>query len=266
VNVFPIPDRHAQAEPVLSSWQVWPVGDDDSDLVRVGDLDVHVRVSDQRRTVRLTVERDAVITALVPPRLGRDELITLIKAKRRWLYGKLAARQELGEVRPPREYVSGEGFPYLGRGYRLRIVDDAPAPVRLIRGRLELRRDCLDDPARHLARWYRVTGRPWLHKRLGQWAPRMSVEVGELRVLPLGYRWGSCSPDGKVNIHWAAMQLTPDLVDYVLVHELAHLRRHDHTPEFWRIVERAMPDYESRRDRLRRAGPALWLPDTAGCA
>jgi predicted metal-dependent hydrolase len=103
--------------------------------MQVGDLDVHVRISEQRRTVRLTVERDAGVTALVPPRLGRDELVALIKAKRRWLYGKLAERQEVGERRPPREYVSGEGFPYLGRGYRLRIVDDAPAQVRLILAR-----------------------------------------------------------------------------------------------------------------------------------
>jgi predicted metal-dependent hydrolase len=75
-----------------------------------------------------------------------------------------------------------------------------------------------------------------------------------------------CSPDGKVNIHWGAMQLPPDLVDYVLAHELAHLRRHDHAPAFWQIVERAMPDYEARRDRLRRTGPGLWLPDSSNCA
>ena len=114
----------------------------------------------------------------------------------------------------------------------------------------------------HPATWSAgtVTGEPWL-QRSGPWAQRMHVEVTALRVLPLGYRWGSCTPDGKVNIHWAAMQLPPDLVDYVLVHELAHLRRRDHGPEFWRIVEFAMPDYPARRDRLRRLGPDLWLPN-----
>jgi predicted metal-dependent hydrolase len=88
----------------------------------------------------------------------------------------------------------------------------------------------------------------------------MDVQVADLRVLPLGYRWGSCRPDGRVNIHWAAMQLPPDLVDYVLAHEVAHLLRPDHSSEFWRLVERAMPDYQSRRERLRRLGPDLWLP------
>lgn len=84
--------------------------------------------------------------------------------------------------------------------------------------------------------------------------------MADLRVLQLGYRWGSCSPSGTVNIHWATMQLPPTLIDYVLVHELAHLLRHDHSTEFWRLVERAMPDYEDCRERLRRLGPDLWLP------
>jgi predicted metal-dependent hydrolase len=184
----------------------------------------------------------------------------LIKEKRRWIYGKLAERDALGEGRPPRQYVSGEGFPYLGRSYRLLVVDEAPVAVRLVRGRLQLRRDCLGDAPRHLVQWYRARGESWLRKRLASWAIGMNVQVSGLKVRPLGYRWASCSPDGSVNIYWAAMQLSPDLLDYVLVHELAHLDHHDHGPDFWRRVERTMPDHQARRDRLRRLGPDLWLP------
>lgn len=88
----------------------------------------------------------------------------------------------------------------------------------------------------------------------------MQVDVTALHVMSLGYRWGSCSADGKVHIHWAAMQLPPDLIGYVLVHELAHTRHPDHSVGFWRAVERAMPDSPARRTRLRLAGPGLWLP------
>jgi predicted metal-dependent hydrolase len=238
---------------------------DRAGILRVGDLDVTVQVSDRRRSIRLTVERDATLTAVIPPGTGIIELTKAIKAKRRWLYGKLRERAEIGRPRPPRQYVTGEGFPYLGRSYRLLLVDETPQAVRLYQGRLELRHDAARDAARHLARWYRQVGEPWLRKRIAPWAQRMSVEVTALQVLPLGYRWGSCSPDGKVNIHWAVMQLSPDLVDYVLVHELAHLRHHDHGLEFWQVVERAMPDYQARRDRLRSLGPDLWLPGTNLC-
>ncbi|CAL9291093.1 M48 family metallopeptidase [Streptomyces sp. SudanB25_2051] len=226
-------------------------------VLRVGDLEIAVSVSDRRTTVRLTVERDASVTAVAPPQISRSELIKMVEAKRSWLYGKLAERRELGESRPAREYVDGEGFPYLGRSYRLRIVEPGKE-VRLIRGRLELGQG---DGARELVRWYRRVGETWLGRRIEPWASRMGAKMSGLRVQPLGYRWGSCSRDGRVNIHWATMQLPPTLIDYVLVHELAHLQRGNHSKDFWRLVERAMPGYEDRRERLRRLGPDLWLPD-----
>lgn len=231
------------------------------EVVHIGDLAVNVQVSARRKSIGLTVERDATLTAVIPPGTDAETLINVIKAKRQWLYGKLRERAETGEAGPPRQYVTGEGFPYLGRSYRLLLADDAPQPVRLIRGRLELRRDSVPDAHRHLVRWYRKVGDPWLRRRIAPWAQRMTAEVPALRVLPLGYRWGSCTADGKVNIHWATMQLPPELVDYVLVHELAHRRHSGHGQEFWRTVERALPDYQPRRGRLRRAGPSLWLPE-----
>ncbi|HWG62435.1 MAG TPA: SprT family zinc-dependent metalloprotease [Streptosporangiaceae bacterium] len=230
-------------------------------VMRVGELAVTVKVSDRRRSVGLTVERDATITAVVPPETDEAWLARAITAKRPWLFAKLRERAEIGLARPPREYVTGEGFPYLGRSYRLLLVDEAPHPVRLWRGRLELRRDCADDAARHMVRWYTAAGNPWLAKRAAPWAQRMEVDLSALRMRPLGYRWGSCGSDGRVNIHWATMQLPPDLIDYVLVHELAHLRRHDHGPSFWTTVERAMPDAPARRTRLRNTGADLWLPE-----
>ena len=87
-------------------------------VMRVGDLDIHVRVSDRRRSIRLTVERDATVTAIIPPATDEANLAKVITAKRPWLYAKLRDRAALGEPRPPREYVTGEGFPYLGRSYR----------------------------------------------------------------------------------------------------------------------------------------------------
>ena len=234
-------------------------------VIRIGDLDVHVTVSDKRRTIWLTVERDATVTAVIPPATDRAKLAKAITAKRPWLYAKLRERTETGIPGPPREFVSGEGFPYLGRSYRLLFIDEpARAAVRLHRGRLELRRDCAGDAGRHLVHWYRRVGEPWLRERAAPWAQRMEVEVADLRVLPLGYRWGSCTPNGKLNIHWATMQLPPDLIDYVLVHELAHVRHRDHGPDFWRAVERPLPDFTARRTRLRLSGHALWLPGSAG--
>jgi hypothetical protein len=222
-------------------------------------IDVVVRA---RSSVRLTVERDARVSALVPPGTPLATFEEVVRSKRRWLFGKLHERRVDLAARPEKQLISGEGFHYLGRSYRLQLVDEAPAPVRLINGRLQLLRSKLGNGEQHLIRWYAARGQAWLPRRAQPWAERMRAPFSTLRVRQLGYRWGSCSPDGSVNIHWATMQLSVDVVDYVLVHELAHLHQHDHSPAFWRTVERAMPDFVRHRDRLRVDGAGLWIPES----
>lgn len=87
--------------------------------------------------------------------------------------------------------------------------------------------------------------------------PEVDVTVGEL-----GYRWGSARPldgDNRINIHWVTLQLPPGLIDYVIVHELAHLAGPNHTPEYWNLVERAMPGYENHKTNLAVIGKNVWL-------
>ena len=87
----------------------------------------------------------------------------------------------------------------------------------------------------------------------------MDLTPSGLDVRDLGYRWGSLGANRRLNIHWATLQLPPTLVDYVLVHELAHLAHEQHTPAFWATVERALPDYERRKSDLIAVGASLWL-------
>ena len=87
----------------------------------------------------------------------------------------------------------------------------------------------------------------------------MDVQPGDLEVRDLGYRWGSLGRNDRLNIHWATMQLPASLVDYVLVHELAHIGQPRHTAAFWAAVERALPGYDERRARLATTGATLWL-------
>ena len=110
-------------------------------------------------------------------------------------------------------------------------------------------------------RWYTARGRQWLPGRVRRWSARMGLNPTGLDVRDLGYRWGSLSPNGRLNIHWATLQLAPSLIDYVLVHELAHIVHPQHTSAFWAAVERAMPDHERRKNDLTVAGARLWLGD-----
>lgn len=228
--------------------------------LEVGGLVIDIHPAPGRTSVRVTVERDARIVAAVPPGADREALACLIRTRLPWLYAKVRDREVDADQRPHRQFVDGEGFYYLGRSYRLKTVDEAPRPVALVDGRLRLRRDREGSASGVLVAWYAERGRQWLPRRIGPWADCLQAPPADLLVRPLGYRWGSCSDRGALNIHWAVMQLPAALVDYVLVHELAHLHEPSHSPTFWRMVARALPDYESRRDRLEEWGAGVWLP------
>lgn len=258
------------------------------DRLEVAGLSFAVEARPTRRTIEVIVERDASLSVKVPEGRSVEEVASFIDTNRGWIHRKLAEKDALLGPTITKEFVDGEGFLYLGRSHRLKLVDpvgsasakaggrsnaasaeaggrsnaaSAEAPdVRLVRGRFELRRDRVDDGVAVMRSWYASTGTAWLERRLSPWVNRFGG-LGDIdvQVDTLGYRWGSARPGGRVNLHWASLQLPPGLVDYVLVHELAHLHEPNHTPEFWSQVERVLPDASARRDELSQVGATIWL-------
>jgi len=218
------------------------------------DLVLDVRFSPRRRTVGLTVERDGGLTVSAPVGTDLSALEAFVREKRPWLYRKLAEKRALQRPVSVKQYVSGEGFPYLGRSYRLLLVDAQEEPLKLEAGRFRLRRSEVGVARECFVRWYSAHALTWLHRRVAIFAPRMGVAPASLEIRDLGHRWGSCSKSGKLNFHWATILLPASIVEYVVVHELAHLAEPNHTPKFWLRVERAMPDYELRRQWLAEHG------------
>jgi predicted metal-dependent hydrolase len=234
--------------------------------IAVAGLDFEVQVSGTRRSIGVTVDRDGSLIVNAPEDCEEAELAAFAHEKRMWVYRKLAEKDLLLSRRPAKEFVSGEGFAYLGRSHRLLLAEDRPDPVKLQRGRLVMRRDLAARGlgARAMIDWYRTRGLRWLPRRVEPWARRMGVAPSTLDVRDLGYRWGSLGRNHRVNLHWATIQLPPTLVDYVIVHELAHVLEPNHTAEFWLRVERALPTFEAAKLELARAGSALWLGNGEG--
>jgi predicted metal-dependent hydrolase len=178
-----------------------------------------------------------------------------VREKRFWIYTKLAEKEALPSEAAKKQYVNGEGFPYLGRSYRLLLVKGQDAPVKLQRGRFKMASEVVDDGRRHMIRWYTERARPWLDGRVERYRHRIDVEPAGLVVQDLGFRWGSCGKGGKLYFHWRTILLPARVVEYIVVHELVHLIEPHHTPEFWRRVERAMPDFAMKKQ---------WLAEKAG--
>ena len=227
-------------------------------VLRLDGMTIPVDTAGRSRRARLTIERDGSLRLRAAADVDRAELQSFLAAKREWIYRKLAEKEVFDYEPVTKELVNGEGFRYLGRSYRLRISDDSDH-VRLHKGRLVLPRSLLDRGAEPVIAWYRARGAAWLKPRIAAAAERLRVAPGALDVSDLGHKWGSATPGGRIRIHWATMQLPPAIIDYVILHELAHLREPHHGPAFWQLLGRAQPDYEERKVELARLGSGLWL-------
>jgi len=224
------------------------------EALTVDDLTFEIRRSPRRRTVEITLDRGGELIIAAPPDAGRELLEVFVREKRFWLYTKMAEKQSRLQPLATKEFVSGEGFPYLGRSYRLLLVEVQDVPLKLEAGRFKLLRSRAPQGRAQFVRWYTEHARAWLQRRVKGWARRMDVAPAAVEVRDLGFRWGSCGKAGSVNFHWATILLPVSLVDYVIVHELAHLIEPNHTPAFWLRVGRALPDYEQRKTRLAAHG------------
>ncbi|HOD01004.1 MAG TPA: SprT family zinc-dependent metalloprotease [Myxococcota bacterium] len=225
-----------------------------SPTLTVDDLAFEVLPSPRRKTVELTVERDGHLTIRAPEGTDDSVLTAFVQEKRFWLYQKIALKNSMRQAVATKEFVSGEGFPYLGRSYRLLLVDDQDVPLKLEAGRFRMPRAETERGREIFIAWYAEHALPWLKNRVRVFASRVGVEPARVEVRDLGFRWGSCGRAGTLNFNWATILLPPAIVEYVVVHELVHLHEDNHTPEFWQRVERVLPDYKQRKQWLAEKG------------
>lgn len=222
------------------------------DLV-VDDFTFQVRRSSRRQTMQITVDRNGELVFAAPEECPVSKMEEFVREKRGWIYTKLAEKEAQAAPNVAREYVTGEGFQYLGRNHRLQVVESGPS-VQLVRGKFVMSREAVVSGRAHLVRWYTERAESWLTQRLERWAGRMGAIPEGIRVQDLGFRWGSCSADGCVQFHWKTICLPPPQIDYVIVHELAHLHERNHSADFWLRVERALPDFAARKQWLAERG------------
>ena len=219
------------------------------ETLRIGELDFAVRRSGRRRTLGLTIDRAGELIVHAPTAISSEEVSRWVNKKLLWVYRKLAVKQEaIAKMRSP-EYVSGEAFCYLGRYYRLKVVDRQDQPLKFNGTQFTLRRDAR--PAdEHFRRWYVATGSDWLKRRVEVVSARTATKPVRVEIRDLGFRWGSCSKTGVLFFNWKLLQLPVRLADYVIAHELTHLIEGRHDLAFSRALSRAMPDWERRKESL----------------
>jgi predicted metal-dependent hydrolase len=219
------------------------------ETLQLGGLLFEVRRSDRRKSLGLTVDRAGELVAHVPTETSADELARWVGKRLLWVHRKLALKEEAAPRMRAPEYVSGEAFSYLGRRYRLKLVERQEQPLQFDGTRFTLRRDARPAEA-HFRNWYVSTGADWLKRRVETLSSRTISKPRRVEVRDLGFRWGSCGRNGVIYFNWKLLQLPVRLADYVIAHELVHLREGHHGPGFWAALSRAMPDWQKRKDAL----------------
>jgi predicted metal-dependent hydrolase len=223
-----------------------------------------VERSARRQTLTIAVDLRGGVTVQAPRETPAETIAAAVRRKAPWVLRQLADLAELPPAPPPKEFVNGETFLYLGRGYRLKVVPRAGCAtpdVKLWGGRLHVtvpagvagaNRDRLVREA--LVGWYKGHARRRLPERVALFAGRLGDASPAVLVRDPAKRWGSCSRKGELRFSWRIMLAPLPLVDYVVAHEVCHLKLRNHSAAFWRLLRQLLPDYERRRQRLRVLG------------
>ena len=220
----------------------------------------------KRRTIGLSVGPDG-LSVSAPRWTPQAEVEALLQQKSRWVLDKLQqARERAGELARARTvWADGCTFDYLGRPATLRLDPTQDRAQRLTPGEgaappvlsLRLARQASEAQIRDAAQaWLMRQAKALFTERLDHFAHRLGVRYTRLRLSSAGTRWGSASADGSIRLNWRLIHLSPDMVDYVVVHELSHLRHMDHSPQFWDVVASILPDHAQRRKALKRVALA----------
>ncbi|MBS9385980.1 MAG: M48 family metallopeptidase [Dolichospermum sp. BR01] len=219
-------------------------------------LDYKVMYSSKRKTLSLCVERDKTIIVRAPIGISEEKIKQIVESKKLWLYEKLNYTPKYPDKITHKEFVSGETILYLGKNYRLEITDDQLPDVRF--KSIFLISSCHQTNAFKLFRdWYIKQAHIKLPPKVKEFAESLGVQFNKILVSDMKYCWATCTPNNNLNFNWRIMKAPIFVIDYLIVHELAHLLESNHTPRFWNIVAVQIPNYQVAKNWLRDNGNLL---------
>ena len=216
-----------------------------------------IKRSPNRKKLTITVERDRSVVVHAPESTPEEKIQAIVESKRKWIYEKTKHAQKYALPHPPgKELVNGESALYLGRQYQIEIVQDSSEEIRfeqrfLIPTRLSAERKQV------LRNWYMDKAREKILPRTKKFANDLGVAFANARIVDNRYRWGSCTIKDNINFNWRLIKAPMYVVDYVIIHELAHLLEANHTPRFWNIVRAQSSKMDKAKQWLLENGHIL---------
>ncbi|MDP4092139.1 MAG: SprT family zinc-dependent metalloprotease [Bacillota bacterium] len=208
-------------------------------------------IRSKRKTVSLAVEPDGKLVVRAPLRIPLSYIKEIVENKRNWIEKKQQLAKIQSSVYKEKEFIEGESFLYVGKEYKFHVVtgrdfiyledDMLCVPIKFI-----------ENAEQHVKEWYIKQAAGIISERVKLYSSLAGIKYKSVKVTNARRRWGSCSSKDSLNFTWRLVMAPVEAIDYVAVHELAHVRQKNHSRYFWEEVEKIMPGYNKGRKWLRQ--------------
>lgn len=225
-------------------------------------------VKTKRKTIGITIDMNGEVKVSAPLRISEKQIKEVVQKKADWIIKKVNEVRERNSNTVCREFISGEKFLYLGKEYTLEIVEkdlgqaevfmqEDTIAVYISQGMSEESRKQTIKEA--LVKWYRQRFAEVVKDRIEKYSLQLKVAPCKVVIKDQKIRWGSCSKKGNINLNWRLIMAPLHVIDYVVVHELCHLKVMNHSKDFWNLVESILPNYHESRKWLKVNGNRLGI-------
>lgn len=209
----------------------------------------------ERKSMTIKVHPNENIEVIAPFGTDKKKILLKIKLKAPWILKQIEQFKSYKPCTPPRRFINGETHLYLGRQYRLKIVSDSLNIIKAYRGQLfihatDINKDALE---MQLQQWYKQKANAVFSEMIDEILPQFKkykIKQPVLSIRKMSRRWGSCTRSGKIILNIELVKAPKRSIEYVVIHELAHLVHHNHTKTFFDLQNRIMPDWKKWKERL----------------
>ncbi len=223
------------------------------------DIIIDEIIRSRRKTIALQVSHDARLIVRVPFSTSEKLIRKIIYEKRSWILKKQEEAKGKYKKVYSKEFVNGEGFLFLGNSYKLYVVDNVEFSLIFNNENFFLSRKFLNKAKEIFIKWYKKQAYKNFSERIAIYSKISGINYDKLKITNARKRWGSCSSNGNLNFTWRLIMAPLQVIDYVIVHELVHIKERNHSKNFWNKVRIILPYYETQKKWLKKNGHLLIL-------
>lgn len=227
--------------------------------MKLDGVDISIEKTKRRKTVSIFIERDGSVRVLAPWTTTDEMIEKAVKSKEYQIFTKIAKWKELNQGKVNRKFVNGQSFLYLGKNYRLSVEENQDVPLKISGGFFRLDKKHLDKANKVFKDFYRKKAEQKIKERLKLIEGKFRQKPTAIKVLELRNRWASWTTKNTLNFHWKCIMAPVAVLDYIITHEMVHLKYPNHSKEFWNELDKKMPDFREHENWLKRNGVKMSL-------